>query len=393
MPEAVPPVKSADALSGDALSANALSDAILHWYSGNARALPWRNPPGHPLPANDADWPYRVWLSEIMLQQTTVVAAAPYFHAFTARWPSVGALAAADDGDVMQAWAGLGYYARARNLLACARVIMAEHGGQFPADEASLRRLPGVGSYTAAAIASFAFGQRAIVVDGNIERVVARLFAIATALPTARAEIAAQMDALTPETRAGDFAQALMDLARSICTPRNPKCLICPIASDCAGRGNPQAFPVKAMKTAKPDRIGVAYWIERDGHVWLIRRPEKGLLGGMRALPSDGWDRSGGKANHALHGGGAATTTSARHTARPSTTSWPPSPVGEGFILGSVTHVFTHFRLILTLVAIDAERGCALHPGGEWWPKAELENAGLPSLFVKAVRIAPGKDD
>ncbi len=349
MPEASPSVTSD----------HAISHRILRWYADHARTLPWRNPPGQPLPTDDPDWPYRVWLSEIMLQQTIVGAATPYFLAFTARWPSVSALAAADDADVMQAWAGLGYYARARNLLACARAVVADSGGLFPGTEAELLKLPGIGSYTAAAIAAFAFGKRAVVVDGNIERVVTRVFAVDTPLPAAKSKVAQAMDALTPAASAGDFAQGLMDLARSICTPKSPKCLICPIAEHCAGRGNPMAYPVKAKKAAKPDRLGTAFWIERDEHVWLIRRPDKGLLGGMRALPSDDWRRSG-----------------------------PPADS-----LGTVTHVFTHFRLTLALVPLDAEKGCALHRGGEWWPKAELDNAGLPSLFVKAVMIATGKDD
>jgi A/G-specific adenine glycosylase len=349
MPDAVPPVTIPDAIS----------DMILQWYAENARALPWRNAPGGCLPGDDRDWPYRVWLSEVMLQQTTVVAATPYFRAFTDRWPSVNALAAAADADVMQAWAGLGYYARARNLLACARAVVRDYGGRFPSHEAELLMLPGIGSYTAAAIAAFAFGKRAVVVDGNIERVITRLFAISTPLPAAKAEITARMDALTPLTAAGDFAQAMMDLARSICTPKSPKCLICPIADSCAGKGDPRAYPVKLKKAATPDRIGVAYWIERGGKVWLIRRPDKGLLGGMRALPSDDWRATGLPADS----------------------------------LGTVTHVFTHFRLTLALVPLDAEKGCAIHPGGEWWPKAELENAGLPSLFVKAVMLATGKDD
>ena len=201
---------------------------ILTHFSTNGRQLPWRNPPGRHLPLDDPDWPYRVWLSEVMLQQTTVAAVLPYFEHFTARWPSVAALAAADEADVMAAWAGLGYYARARNLLACARVI-ASLGGRFPEDEDRLRALPGVGAYTAAAIAAFAFGKRAVVVDGNIERVMARLFAIETPMPAARDEIYAAMDRLTPQTGAGDFAQGCMDLARSLCTPRNPKCLLCPL--------------------------------------------------------------------------------------------------------------------------------------------------------------------
>src|SRR5690606_25958797 len=276
--------------------------------------------------------PYRVWLSEIMLQQTTVAAVAPYFARFTQRWPTVADLAGAADADVMAAWAGLGYYARARNLLACARAVARDHGGTFPDTEEGLRALPGVGAYTAAAVAAIAFRRRAVVVDANVERVVARLFAIATPLPAARPEIRAAAaiafrrravvvdanvervvarlfaiatplpaarpeiraaaDRITPDARAGDFAQAMMDLGATLCTPRNPACGICPLREDCAAflTADPAAFPVKAAKKARPHRHGHVWWIERaDGHVWLVRRPDKGLLGGMRALPSSDW--------------------------------------------------------------------------------------------------------
>jgi A/G-specific adenine glycosylase len=215
--------------------------ALLDWYHQNARDLPWRTPPGVPLP-QDADWPYRVWLSEIMLQQTTVAAVRGYFASFTARWPNVAALAAADDAEVMQAWAGLGYYARARNLLACARAIMAEHGGRFPAAEATLRTLPGIGDYTAAAITAFAFGGEAIVIDGNVERVITRLHAIETPLPAARPQIRAALATMDPAHH-GDFAQGLMDLASRICTPRNPMCLICPLQRWCQAGDDPARLP------------------------------------------------------------------------------------------------------------------------------------------------------
>jgi A/G-specific adenine glycosylase len=315
---------------------------LLKWYDANARVLPWRAAPGSPSPET-----YRVWLSEIMLQQTTVATVKPYFEKFTQRWPTVAALAEASDDDVMAAWAGLGYYARARNLLSCARAVK----DGFPDTEIELRKLPGIGQYTAAAIASMAFGRRAVVVDGNVERVVARLFAIETPLPTAKPELYRLTDSITPNERAGDFAQAMMDLGSSICTPRNPKCLICPLQTQCAAE-HPETYPRKMPKTAKPTRTGIALWIEREDQVWLVRRPASGLLGGMRALPGGGWDG----------------------------TDCPET----GQILGSVTHGFTHFDLTLAV----HKSSCALDPGGEWWPQNRVDEAGLPTVFAKAASLA-----
>ena len=333
------------------------STALLDWYAANARDLPWRAPPGTPIPV-DPDWPYRVWLSEIMLQQTTVAAVVPYFTAFTARWPTVAALAAADDADVMQAWAGLGYYARARNLLACARAVVADHGGRFPGDEAVLRTLPGVGAYTAAAVAAFGFGCHAIIVDGNMERVVTRLFAIATPLPAARAEIRTRMAQITPD-RAGDFAQGLMDLARRICTPRRPDCAACPLVTGCLGAvGDPEAFPVKAPKRLRPTRHGTAWWIEAGDTVLTVVRPAKGLLGGMRALPSCDW-----RGDDAV-----------------------PPIAGDWREIGAVTHGFTHFELVLTVRALILPERPPLP--GNWWPIAAIDAAGLPTLFEKATIMA-----
>ena len=338
---------------------DATAKRLLDWYDANARVLPWRSPPGSATPE-----PYRVWLSEVMLQQTTVAAVGPYFAKFLARWPTVQDLAAAEDAEVMAAWAGLGYYARARNLLACARAVTAQ-GGEFPTSEAELRQLPGLGAYTAAAVAAIAFGERAAVVDGNVERVVTRLYAISDPLPGARAAIRAQVEALAPGERPGDFAQAMMDLGATICTPRNPRCLLCPLGEVCQGRlAGAERFPVKATKKARPARQGQAFWIEQDGKVWLVTRPAKGMLGGMRALPDNAWSARGdGAARPPLDG------------------SWQP--------FGSVRHTFTHFDLELQLMLYSGDDWARLAGNeGEWWPIDALDSAGLPTLFAKAAQLA-----
>jgi A/G-specific adenine glycosylase len=344
-----------------------ISDNLLAWYDVHARDLPWRNPPGVALP-DDPAWPYRVWLSEVMLQQTTVAAVKPYFAKFTAIWPTVEALAAARDDDVMAAWAGLGYYSRARNLMKCARAV-AQRGG-FPATEAELRALPGLGDYTAAAVAAIAFGERAVVVDANVERVTARLFAITEPLPGARKAIRAAADSITPAARAGDFAQAMMDLGSQICTTRAPRCLLCPLAEACAGRktGEPEALPVKPAKKAVPERSGTAFWITPAGRaeVWLVTRPNSGMLGGMRALPDDGW------------------------TAREDGSGDAPVD-GEARVLGAVRHGFTHAQLTLDVVGITADQPPAGE--GQWWPVAAIEEAGLATLFLKAARLAKAASD
>lgn len=319
------------------------SNALLSWYAVDKRALPWRAEPG------DAADPYRVWLSEIMLQQTTVAAVRPYFEKFTGRWPDVAALAAADEAEVMAAWAGLGYYARARNLIACARVVAAS-GGAFPDNEAELLKLPGIGRYTAAAIAAIAFGRRAVVVDANVERVVSRLFAVNKPLPSARARIYALADSLTPKANSGDFAQAMMDLGATICTPRTPACGKCPLAAGCVARreGRPERYPLKARKKPRPEKEGIAYWLQHEDHVLLVRRPAKGLLGGMLALPTH--DNDGA----------------------PATAQWKDG--------GTVDHVFTHFALKMRLLCAKAPHRSE---ADIWWQVERLSEAGLPTLFAK----------
>ena len=341
-----------------------ISSVLLDWYDCHARVLPWRSPP-HTSPPD----PYRVWLSEVMLQQTTVQAVKPYFERFTSRWEDVHALAAAPEEEVMAAWAGLGYYSRARNLIACARAVA--QLGRFPDTEVQLRELPGLGPYTSAAIAAIAFGQRAVVVDANVERVVARLFAIAEPLPGARRAIRAQADAITPQERPGDFAQAMMDLGASVCTPRDPDCAVCPLAERCMARraGDPALLPVKPARKARPERQGRAFWIERGGAVWLVRRAGKGLLGGMRALPDDGWNaRADGAALPPLGG-----------------------PWQDG---GTVQHIFSHFALSLS-VMLYRGRDSAMIDGqsGEWWPLDRLDRAGLPTGFAKAATLGLARED
>ncbi len=337
---------------------DATAKRLLDWYAVNARVLPWRSPPGQPAPE-----PYRVWLSEVMLQQTTVTAVGPYFARFLARWPTVEALASAQDAEVMATWAGLGYYARARNLLACARAV-ATRGGSFPDTETELRKLPGLGAYTAAAVAAIAFDERAVVVDGNVERVVARLFALAEPLPGAKAVIRSRAEAMTPAERPGDFAQAMMDLGATVCTPRNPRCLLCPLAEECHGRmEGPERFPVKAAKNARPSRKGQAFWIESQGKVWLVTRPGKGMLGGMRALPDNAWSAGGD---------GAA--------APPLDGAWQP--------LGAIRHTFSHFDLELQLMLYSGNDWARLaEQTGEWWPIDALDGAGLPTVFAKAAQL------
>ncbi len=321
------------------VTANAPSRLVQH-YVDNFRRLPWRSPPGARAPD-----PYVVWLSEIMLQQTTVATVMPRFERFLERWPSVDALARAKDEDILSEWAGLGYYARARNLIACAREVAAR--GAFPKTAAELRRLPGIGAYTSAAIAAIAFAEKAPAVDTNVERVIARLNGMAQ---PARTEVERHLLDMMDDQHPGDVVQALMDLGATVCRPKRPQCAECPLNGDCAAHttGRPEAFPTPRQRKPRPHRYGIALWIERDGHVWLVRRPANGLLGGMAALPGGDWTEAPQQSRHSL---------------------------------ASVRHVFTHFSLDLAVEARtepDAD--------GWWQPLDAIESAGLPTLYMKAAR-------
>jgi A/G-specific adenine glycosylase len=335
---------------------------LLAWYDRHRRVLPWRARPGE-----TAD-PYRVWLSEIMLQQTTVAAVGPYFLTFLARWPDVTTLAAAPLDDVLTAWAGLGYYARARNLHKCAQAVASEHGGRFPDTEAGLLELPGIGAYTAAAIAAIAFGRRAVVMDGNVERVVARLNRVQNALPAAKPALRALTDALTPDERPGDFAQAMMDLGATICTPRKPRCALCPWREDCAAfnSGDAEDYPRKTPKAERPVLYAVAYWMTLpDGSVLLRRRPEAGLLGGMMEIPTNTWRAQPWSLDDAR---GMA----------PFEAEWRDLP-------GNIRHVFTHIDLRLSLL------GGRLKKAPDGMVAARLDKLGdyaLPSVMRKIVNAA-----
>jgi A/G-specific adenine glycosylase len=345
----------------------AIGPALLAWYDRHHRRLPWRVTPPQAQAGERAD-PYRVWLSEIMLQQTTVQAVKPYFEAFTSRWPTVEALAAAPSDDIMKAWAGLGYYSRARNLKACAEVVAGNHGGRFPSEVEALKGLPGIGDYTAAAIAAIAFDRPAAVVDGNVERVFTRLAAISTPLPAAKTLVRASVQAVLPADRPGDFAQATMDLGATICTPKRPACPLCPIQAHCRAfrAGTQETFPVKAAKAAKPVRFGAAFVAESgEGAVLLRRRPERGLLGGMSEPPTTAWT--------------ARTDGETGAEAAPFPADWRPA--------GTVVHVFTHFELRLSVYHTSGVDRPA--PDGAWWsPRVELPDEALPTVMKKAIESA-----
>jgi A/G-specific adenine glycosylase len=342
--------------------------ALLAWYDRYRRRLPWRAEPGE-----RAD-PYRVWLSEIMLQQTTVKAVGPYYARFLARWPDVAALAAAPLDEVLRTWAGLGYYARARNLHACAEAVMRLHGGCFPAAAAALRALPGIGDYTAAAVAAIAFDAPAVPVDGNVERVVTRLFAFEAEQPAAKPAVRALAASLRPPQRTGDFAQALMDLGATICTPRKPACGLCPWSDACAARrrGNAETFPRKAPKAEGRLRRGVALWVTRGDDVLVRTRAARGLLGGMTEMPGSDWSADFDE---------AAACEQALALLPQSTIGWRRLP-------GGVTHTFTHFPLELAVYAGDLPAGTPAPAGMRWVARDALAGEALPSLMRKVVAHA-----
>ncbi|WP_207764682.1 A/G-specific adenine glycosylase [Hyphococcus luteus] len=341
-----------------------IPQALLRWYDANARDLPWRVAPKARKAGARPD-PYAVWLSEIMLQQTTVATVAPRYREFLTRWPDVKAMAAAPLDDVLGEWAGLGYYARARNLHKCAVTVAETHGGFFPDTEEALRALPGIGAYTAAAIAAIAFDRRAIVIDGNIERVVSRLYAIDTPLPAAKAEIREKLEEIWPQKRSGDFAQGLMDLGASICRPKAPICLLCPVSSRCKAfkAGTQGNFPVKPAKKAKPNRVGAVFaLVNAKGEMLFERRPEKGLLGGMLGLPGTEWKER---------------IEADVFNAAPAQADWEKT--------GEATHTFTHFHLTLDVYAGAAPKGFRRASDQQW---IKPEEARLPTVMKKAVGAA-----
>ncbi|MCO6186795.1 A/G-specific adenine glycosylase [Rhizobium sp. L1K21] len=342
------------------------AEKLLAWYDNHHRELPWRVTP--PMAARGiTNNPYHVWLSEVMLQQTTVQAVKAYFEKFTALWPRVEDLAAAPEEDVMKAWAGLGYYARARNLKKCAEAVASQHGGRFPNTEEGLKALPGIGDYTAAAIAAIAFNRQAAVMDGNVERVIARLYAISDALPGAKPAMRALVQTLTPEKRPGDFAQAMMDLGATICTPKRPACMHCPLREDCIALASddPERFPVKAPKKERPVRLGAAFVAQNsNGDIWLRRRAPSGLLGGMSEVPTTDWNSRRDGATEL--------------TAAPCPADWRAC--------GVVTHIFTHFELRLS---VFHAQGVEQVDGHGWWsPLTEVDGEALPTVMKKAINAA-----
>lgn len=359
---------SLNPLSGD--DPQIPASMLLDWYDRNARSMPWRVSPAARAKGVLPN-PYHVWLSEVMLQQTQVATVNAYFAKFVRNWPQLSDLAAADTEDVMKAWAGLGYYSRARNLKQCAEAIIADHGGEFPRSSTDLKRLPGIGAYTSAAIAAIAFDEPVAVVDGNVERVVTRLLALDMPLRQAKPAIATAMRTMVPVERPGDFAQAMMDLGAILCTPRRPNCAVCPLAEPCLARktGRQQDFPVKTAKREMPVRHGAAYVaIRDDGAVYLQKRPDKGLLGGMSEIPTTGWTAR-------LDG-----ETGPEHA--PFAGNWEK--------VGSIRHTFTHFHLRLEVWKADGVRPDRASRG--WWsPPGALSTEALPTVLKKAIAVAiPG---
>ncbi len=344
----------------------ACADDLLTWYDKHARDLPWRVGPAARAAGIRPD-PYRVWLSEVMLQQTTVAAVKPYYDRFTTLWPTVEDLAAAPDDQVMGEWAGLGYYARARNLLKCARAVARDHGGRFPSTREALMELPGIGSYTGAAVAAIAFDAPEVVVDGNVERVMARLHDIRTPLPAAKPELTEAAAALTPDSRPGCYAQAVMDLGATICTPKSPACSLCPWMHACAARaaGIQAELPNKTPKKAKPTRLGIAYVARRADGAWLLeRRPDRGLLGGMLGWPGSDWS--------------AAPT-----PAPPLAAEW--TELDE-----EARHTFTHFHLRLSVMVAEVPEA-ARPDRGTFHPAAAFRPSDLPTVMRKVFDLARGR--
>ncbi len=341
-----------------------ISQNLLEWYDNHARELPWRIGPQARKDGMKAD-PYHVWLSEIMLQQTTVATVKDYFLRFLTHWPNIEAMAATDEEDILKAWAGLGYYSRARNLKKCADIVVEEHGGRFPTDAKNLRALPGIGDYTSAAIAAIAYDHAEPVVDGNIERIISRLYRIEIPLPKSKPEIRELMGKMVPKSHPGNFVQAMMDLGATICTPRNPKCDQCPISANCqaAKTGEPTKWPIKLAKKPKPERVGAAYVaIDGDGAIFLQKRGDKGLLAGMSQIPTTNWT--------------ARVDGETGIIAAPFEANWQAC--------GSIRHTFTHFHL--TLHVFRADIGPRPQTNG-WWSN-DVDDEALPTVFRKAIEKA-----
>lgn len=343
--------------------------ALLTWYDTGGRSLPWRIRPEDRRKGRAAD-PYAVWLSEIMLQQTTTVHAAPYWEKFLERFPAVEDLARADRDEVLAMWAGLGYYARARNLHKCALSVTQDWGGIFPKTEAQLLTLPGIGPYTAATIAAICYGEATNIVDGNVERVISRIFAVQAALPKARAEIRRLAGTLADPVRPGDYGQALMDLGATLCAPQSPKCGLCVWRKNCAAfkAGDPQTYPKKTPKKKQPKRYGAVFVLFSEGHVLLQRRADNGLLGGMMGFPGTEWTSA------PLSQGLA----------------FAPEPRNWELCAGEIKHVFTHFNLYLQVYRAEAPCGAIkeVNAAGDWADLSAIKDYALPTVFAKVLRLA-----